>query len=94
LNAYADTSFLVSLYGSDPHSPAALAEVRTNKPAFILTSLAELEFSNAVELRVFQKGWKPIEARRVLEESVEDMRSGTLRIEALPDEVCPSIHAG
>jgi predicted nucleic acid-binding protein len=49
--------------------------------------LVELEFTNAVELRVFQKEWTPVEARSVLEEFVQDMRTGTLRIEALPDEV-------
>lgn len=87
MNAYADTSFLVSLYGRDPHSPAALAEVRTHKPVFVLTSLVELELTNAVELRVFHKEWTPAEARGVLEEFIQDARNGVLQIEGLPDEV-------
>jgi predicted nucleic acid-binding protein len=53
LNAYADTSFLISLYGRDPHSPAALVEVQADKPIFVLTPLVEVEFTNATELRVF-----------------------------------------
>jgi predicted nucleic acid-binding protein len=87
LNAYADTSFLVSLYGRDPHSPAAVAEVRTHKPVLTLTSFVELEFTNAVELRVFHKEWTPAEAHGVLEEFAQDARNGVLRIEGLPDEV-------
>jgi predicted nucleic acid-binding protein len=87
LNAYADTSFLVSLYGRDPHSPAALAEVRKHKPVFVLTSFVELELTNAIELRVFHKEWTSAEARGVLEEFVQDLRNGVLKIEGLPDEV-------
>ena len=41
--AYADTGFLVSLYGQDNHSAAATALVRS-KPVFILTALGEAEF--------------------------------------------------
>jgi len=54
LIGYADTGFLVSLYGQDYHSAAASALV-TSKPVLILTSLGEAEFTNAVELRVFGK---------------------------------------
>ena len=87
MNAYADTSFLISLYGRDPHSPAALAEVRGHKPIFVLTPFVEIEFTNALELRVFHKEWVPAEARAVREEFVQDLSSGVLRIERLPDEV-------
>lgn len=87
MNAYADTSFLISLYGRDPHSPAALAEVRGHKPIFVLTPFVEIEFTNALELRVFHKEWVPAEARAVREEFVQDLSSGVLRIEGLPDEV-------
>ncbi len=87
MNAYADTSFLISLYGRDLHSPAALAEVRRHKPIFVLTPFVEMEFTNALELRVFHKEWTPAEARAVREEFVQDLSSGILRIEGLPDEV-------
>ena len=87
MNAYADTSFLVSLYGRDLHSPAAITEVRTHKPIFVLTPFVEAEFTNAVELRVFHKEWTPAEARGVRKEFAQDLSSGILRIEGLPDEV-------
>jgi predicted nucleic acid-binding protein len=46
-----------------------------------------MEFTNALELRVFHKEWAPVEARAVREEFVQDLSSGVLRIERLPDEV-------
>jgi predicted nucleic acid-binding protein len=87
LNAYADTSFLVSLYGRDPLSPAALDEVQTHKPILVLTPFVEVEFTNATELRVFHKEWTPPEARAVLEEFVQDLSSGILKTQPLPAEV-------
>lgn len=87
MNAYADTSFLISLYGPDRHSSAALAEVRTHRPILVLTPLVEAEFTNAVELRVFRKEWTRAEAGGVRKEFVEDLTSGILRIEGLPEEV-------
>ncbi len=86
MNTYADTSFLVSLYGRDPHSPAALAEVRRHKPIFLLTPFGDAEFTNAVELRVFHKEWTPAEARAVRKEFLQDVSVGILRIEGLPAE--------
>jgi predicted nucleic acid-binding protein len=55
LRVYADSSFLVSLYTLDSHSAAAAAEVRRLRPKLILTPLAELELTNALELRIFRK---------------------------------------
>ena len=87
MNAYADTSFLVSLYGRDPHSPAALAEVRRRRPILLLTPFSEAEFTNALELRIFHNEWTPAEARAVVKEFLQDLRTGILRIEGLPAEV-------
>lgn len=85
--AYAATSFLVSLYGSDPHTAAAIAEVRRNKPVFVVTPLTELEFTNALELRVFHREFSAREARAVLGEFMQDLRGGVIRIEGLPTEL-------
>jgi hypothetical protein len=49
LIAYADTGFLVSLYGHDDHSAVAISLVKP-RPVFLLTPLAETEFANAIEL--------------------------------------------
>lgn len=84
--AYADTGFLVSLYGQDAHSAAATALV-SSKPVFILTSLGEMEFTNAVELRVFRKEWTRREARSVHEQFLQHQAAGVFRLEPLESEV-------
>jgi hypothetical protein len=53
MNAYADSSFLLSLYSVDAHSQSAAGLVRQHKPVFHLTDFSEAEFTHAVELGVF-----------------------------------------
>jgi hypothetical protein len=55
LKVYADSSFLASLYTLDSHSARAAADVLRYNPKLMLTPLAELELTNALELRVFRK---------------------------------------
>jgi predicted nucleic acid-binding protein len=86
LIAYADTGFLVSLYGQDDHSAAATALVRY-KPVFILTALGEAEFTNALQLRVFRKEWRRQEARSVHELFLQHQAAGIFRAEPLTSEV-------
>jgi predicted nucleic acid-binding protein len=86
LIAYADTGFLVSLYGQDDHSAAATALVKP-KPVFLLTSLGEAEFTNAVELQVFRGHWTRREARLVQEQFLRHQAAGVFRVEPLGPEV-------
>lgn len=83
--AYADTGFLISLYGQDDQSAAATALVRS-KPTFLLTPLGEAEFVNAAELRVFRKQWTHREANAVIKLFFSHQGSGVFQVEALPDE--------
>ncbi len=54
MSAYADTSFLASLYIADSNSAAAVSEMaRLSLPIFV-TPLGELELENAIQLRVFR----------------------------------------
>jgi predicted nucleic acid-binding protein len=78
LIVYADTGFLVSLYGQDDHSAAATVLVKS-KPIFALTSLGEAEFTNALELRVFRKEWTRREARSVHELFSQHQATGVFR---------------
>jgi predicted nucleic acid-binding protein len=55
LRAYCDTSFLVSLYTPDANSQAAAAEARRSTTTLFISPLLELEFTNALQLRVFRK---------------------------------------
>lgn len=84
--AYADTGFLISLYGEDDLSSTATALVKS-KPVFIVTPLGEAEFTNALELRVFRKQWTRAQARAVREQFRYHQGAGVLRLEALPGEV-------
>lgn len=84
--AYADTGFLVSLYGED-HNSATASLLVASRPTFILTSLVETEFANALELRVFRKEWTKQQARRIRELFHEDQSAGLLRSEPLGLEI-------
>jgi predicted nucleic acid-binding protein len=86
LIVYADTGFLISLYGEDANSAAASAVVR-GKPVFILTPLGEVEFMNGVELRVFRKQWTRQEAQVVNEKFLQHQGAGLFQIESLGPEV-------
>jgi hypothetical protein len=55
LSAYADTSFLVSLYVADANSVAAASEMARLSLPVMITSLSELELENAIQLRIFRK---------------------------------------
>jgi predicted nucleic acid-binding protein len=50
-----DTSFLFSLYGSDAHSPKAVAWSARNTRVLYLNSLTHFEFGNALRFSEFRK---------------------------------------
>jgi PIN domain len=55
LIAYADTSFLASLYGADSNSPQAVRQVEALRPNLVITPFSELELVTAFEACTFQK---------------------------------------
>jgi predicted nucleic acid-binding protein len=55
LIAYADTSFLASLYGTDVNSESAAQHIQTSQPSLLVTPFSELEFTTAFEAMVFRK---------------------------------------
>ncbi len=81
---YADTSFLVSLYLPDIHSPAAWAAMKS-RPHLVLTPLHELELVNAIQLAVFRKLISRAQARSVLRDFEQD-RSGVFALIPMPIE--------
>jgi predicted nucleic acid-binding protein len=85
LIAYADTGFLMSLYGQDNLSAEADALVKS-RPVFALTPLGATEFMNAVELRIFRKEWTRREADSVRATFERHQAAGTLRRERLSAE--------
>ena len=53
--AYADTSFLASLYGTDANSEYAAHQIEALRPNFLITPFGELEFTTAFEALAFRK---------------------------------------
>lgn len=84
--AYADTGFLVSLYGQDGNSAIATTLVRS-KPVFLLTPLGEAEFTNTVELRAFRKEWTRREARSVNDLFLQHQAAGVFRMAPLGSDI-------
>ena len=78
--AYADTGFLVSLYGQDANSPSARL-VAQNRPTFLLTGLGEAEFVNSLELRIFRREWTRREARAVHDQFLHHQAVAIIRSE-------------
>jgi len=85
LSSYADTSFLVSLYGRDVNSRSAILLVQRQAPAFIVTPFEEAEFTNTVfAVTARPKGWTISEARSIEEDFVRDLQAGVWQWEDLP----------
>jgi predicted nucleic acid-binding protein len=84
MTSYADTSFLVSLYLPDVHSPVAWAAMKS-RPHLYLTPLHELELVNAIQLAVFRKLIRRSEAKAVLRNFELD-RGGLFALTPIPVE--------
>lgn len=82
--AYADTSFLFSLYVSDANSTAAATLMTRFKAPLLITDFGEFEFTNAVSWRVFRKQFLIGEQRAVLEGFRRDIEAGIIRITPIP----------
>lgn len=87
MSSYADTSFLVSLYGRDVNSRAALALVEQHQPVFTITPFGETEFTNIVFAVTARPGtWTVRQARAIEEDFVSDLQAGVWQWENLPAE--------
>ncbi len=76
MKAYVDSSFLFSLYAIDVHSLRANEQERAWRGALLISSLVELEFFNALELRVFRGDFTRSEADRIRSSFEIDLRTG------------------
>src|SRR5208282_2741993 len=85
LSAYADTSFLASLYTPDANSrEAAPRMVRLPLPVF-LTPLGELELINALQLRLFRRELRQPEIRAAYLAFRTDLHNGVMAVKPLPE---------
>jgi predicted nucleic acid-binding protein len=90
LNGYADTGFLMSLYGRDVNSPRAVTLAARYRPVFFLTEFGELELANAVERLLFWRqggaAWTLSEARAVRSRLEEHVNAGVFQLRPTPSE--------
>jgi predicted nucleic acid-binding protein len=87
LTSYADTSFLVSLYGRDANSRTAISLVQERRPVFIVTPFGETEFTSIVfAVTARPKGWTVSEARAIEEDFAHDLQTGIWQREDLPPQ--------
>ena len=78
MNAYADTSFLVSLYFLDANTAQATTAMRHQGPVFGISVWNRLEFENALQLLVFRKLTTEVRAASCLRKFEDEINLGLL----------------
>lgn len=78
MKAYADTGFLCSLYAPDVHTRRAVERMRRQALPLPVTWLHQLEFRNALRLRVFRGEITPAQRDASLNALLADLASGVL----------------
>ena len=63
----ADTSFLLSLYGADANTEAAVRCIQARRSPLHVQCVSAFEFVNAIRLREFRGKFTAEEARRIIE---------------------------
>jgi len=76
VNAYADTSFLFSLYVPQAHTARAVAHFTAMKEPLHLTSLNRFELTNAIQLALFRKTILARHAQAALAAVEDDIATG------------------
>ena len=86
MNIYLDTSFLVSLYGSDVNLEPAIRIMQASEGDHLVTAFGRLEVVNAFALQVFRKEASATQTQSSLDDFEKDLRSGVLQLRPLPEQ--------
>ncbi|MFZ2640645.1 MAG: type II toxin-antitoxin system VapC family toxin [Verrucomicrobiia bacterium] len=84
MTAYADTGLLCSLYAPDAHSRRAVARMARQALPLPMTWLHQLEFRNALRLRVFRGEITPAQRDASLNAMLADLAAGVLAATSPP----------
>ena len=84
MKVYVDTSFLVSLYSLDANSPKAVQAMSAGD--HFVTTFGELEFANALELRIFRKEVSAVQARASAKDFEKDLGNGVFQLRPLTEQ--------
>ncbi len=76
MKAYADTGFICSLYAPDAHTERAVRQMERGKDGVFLSWLNQVEFRNALRLRVFRKEITPAQRDASLNHFLADVNAG------------------
>jgi predicted nucleic acid-binding protein len=87
LSVYVDTSVAASLYVEDSHSSEAAAETAKSSKPLLLSSLGELELTNALHLALFRKEIRPADLSAALAAFRADRDSGIFAIEPMSETI-------
>jgi predicted nucleic acid-binding protein len=87
LSAYADTSFLVSLYVFDTNSALAAGRMSRVELPIVSTPFGELEIANAISLRLFRRELNATEAKAAYSLFQKDVEGGVIQIKPIPNTV-------
>ncbi len=87
MSAYADSSFLVSLYVFDSNSTQAAKHIKRVKLPVLLTAFGEVELTNAFHLRIFRRELGPSKVRAAQALFQADMENGVFGLKPLTLEV-------
>ena len=86
MRIYFDASFLTSLYAPDANAMAAAQKVGSVvSSSRLVTHLVELEFRNALQLRVFRKETNAAAARAAYADWQTDLNDGLFELCPLPE---------
>ena len=87
MSAYADTSFLVSLYVFDTNSALAAGRMSRVELPIVSTPFGELEIANAISLRLFRRELNATEAKAAYSLFQKDVEGGVIQIKPIPNTV-------
>jgi predicted nucleic acid-binding protein len=87
LIAYADASFLTSLYLIDPNSKAAVQTLRQHSVQVLMSEFGFIETLSAFYQRCFRKQLVRSEAGRLADNFQKDIESGFLLLRPTPEAV-------
>ncbi len=76
MNDYADTGFICSLYAPDVNTGRALELMEKQREPICFSWLNQVEFRNALRLRVFRKEISKVESDRSLNLLLSDLSAG------------------
>ncbi len=79
MSHYADTGFLCSLYAPDAHSERAIAWMEKHQEPVCFSWLNQVEFRNALRLRVFRKEISAAQRDASMNLLLADLMAGVLQ---------------